>query len=134
MSDPNPDGVPYLEGCRGALRDYLTARVPTDRQYAYVRSIQSWLQGSTGGPKGLLNVDDPVHLIATALNDLGTEDETTFKSGRGQVGVIATLRVKIEHLTRAGQPNGHATGGLNAIPSAWESDAEYRARMQAEAS
>lgn len=94
-----PDGdAPALNGCRGAVVDYLEGRVMGPSQVGYVRSIQAWLRGGSGTPRGLLDVSDPVHIIATALNDLLTEDETKYKSGRGQVGVIANLRAKLSVL------------------------------------
>lgn len=99
----NPDvDTPPLNGCRGAIVDYLEGRVMGPGQVGYVRSIQAWLRGGSGTPRGryggLLDVQNPIHLIATGLNDLLTEDETKYKSGRGQVGVIATLRTKLSVL------------------------------------
>lgn len=110
LAEPGDNGTPTLKGCRKALRDYLQARVMGPAQVGYVRSLQTWLRGGSGTPRGLLDVDDPPHLLATALNDLLTEDETTYKSGRGQVGVIANLRAKVEHLARAETRPMRATG------------------------
>lgn len=110
MNEPGPQGLPVLKGCRGALRDYLQARVPTRRQHAYVRTVQAWLAGGGGAPRGLSRVPNPTHILATALNDLGTEDELTFKSARGQVGVTSTLRTKVEVLIGMETRNGNQRG------------------------
>lgn len=110
VDQPGDDGRPLLEGCRGALLDYLRARVMGPGQVGYVRSLQAWLRGGSGTPRGLLDVDDPPHLLATALNDLLTEDERKYKSGRGQVGVIANLRTKVEVLAAAEMRPARATG------------------------
>lgn len=110
VDQPGDDGRPLLEGCRGALLDYLRARVMGPGQIGYVRSLQAWLRGGSGTPRGLLDVDDPPHLLATALNDLLTEDERKYKSGRGQVGVIANLRTKVEVLATAEMRPAKATG------------------------
>ncbi|WP_373054314.1 hypothetical protein [Thioalkalivibrio sp.] len=63
-----------LAGCRGALRDYLVQRVPPDRQYGYVQSLATWLNGygfnwqrsdGTGIPP-----PERTGLVAAALNQL----------------------------------------------------------------
>ena len=119
LDNPTEDAPP-LNGCRGAIVDYLEGRVMGPGQVGYVRSIQAWLRGGSGTPRGryggLLDVRDPIHLIATGLNDLLTEDETKYRSGRGQVGVIATLRTKlsvlIDHeLAPRHQPGSKADAG-----------------------
>lgn len=86
-----------LEGCQGALRDYLLLRVPRDRQYPYVRTVINWFAGLDPTlwklPTGAsLPSEDRAPLLTQALNDLGASDEKMMKR---PVGDIANLRVKV---------------------------------------
>lgn len=88
-------------GLRDSLVDYLTDRVQTDRQWGYVSSIRSWFDGSPSAPRGLQRLE-PIEqrkLVAAALNELLQTDEVSeFRSARGKVGEISTLRTKVEYL------------------------------------
>lgn len=91
-----------LTGFRSALFDYLAARVQTDRQWPYVCTVRTWLQGSTAAPRGLgkLDREEQVLMIASALNELLQDDELQYRSARGQIGSTNTLRTKIEYLLK----------------------------------
>ena len=103
-----------LTGCRGALRDYLTANVPTPtRRYAYVHTIATWLDG--GDPNvwrladgsGLPPPERPA-LLATALNELAAGDEKMMKR---PIGDPANLRTKINILLRQRNDHERRNGG-----------------------
>ena len=104
------------KGMRGALRDYLTDRVPPDSQLYYMMTVQTWLQGAPSAPKGLLQL--PVKrqhlLVASALNELlqmpAAEEPHQFRSARGRSGETHVLRTKIEYLIRRGPSDGQRTG------------------------
>jgi len=93
-----------LEGCRGALRDYLRQRVPPDRQFGYVMSVVGWLNGISPGtwrlPDGSnLPPDQQTAALADALNDLAASKESSMKR---PVGDPANLRTKINVLLKQG--------------------------------
>lgn len=90
-------------GLRDSMVDYLTDRVQTDRQWGYVSSIRSWFDGSPSAPRGLHELEplEQRKLLASALNELLQTDEVSeFRSARGKVGEISTLRTKVEYLLR----------------------------------
>lgn len=103
-----------LEGCRGALRDYLRANVPTPtRRYAYVHTIATWLDG--GDPNvwrladgsGLPPPERPA-MLAAALNELAAGDEAKMKRPAGDP---ANLRTKINVLLKQRGDHERRNGG-----------------------
>lgn len=93
---------PQLTGCRGSLRDYLAARVPQSRQYAYVQTILGWLDDIHPGiwllpTGGRLEKPERTRMLAAALNDLAASDESKLKRPVGDVG---NLQTKINVLIR----------------------------------
>jgi hypothetical protein len=102
-----------LSGCRGALTDYLTASVPPPRQQPYVQSLATYLNGFgiqwQNAEGETIPKDQRTGIIAAALNELGSQDETSMKN---PVGDIRNLRTKLGILTRDyGRTNGRHDGG-----------------------
>jgi hypothetical protein len=112
-----------LNGCRGALRDYLAARVPPARQVGYVQLLVGWRDGIDGTvfrrPDGsAVPPEDQTALLANALNDLAASDEAKMSR---PLGDPANLRTKINILLRDPRPvtprtpgPGRATGARPA--------------------
>lgn len=107
-----------LAGCRGALRDYLLARVPGEpRQYGYVQTLVGWIDGTDPSvwrkPDGSkVAPDDRTPLLAAALNELAASDEGTFKRPKGEP---ANLKTKINILLKQQEPrNGKRDAGSTA--------------------
>jgi hypothetical protein len=104
------------KGFGGALKDYFRDRVETDRQYGYLMTINSWMQGSTAAPKGLgkLTEEDQGLLLTTALNELLAEttvqEKTAYRSSRGMSGNTGVLRSKIEYHLRRQSSGGFPSG------------------------
>lgn len=87
--------------CRSSLKDYFRSRVPTERQWGYLMSIQTWLDGAPSSPKQLHKLDPEQQklLLASCLNELLQEtdlDEKQYGSARGKAGQVYTLRAKME--------------------------------------
>lgn len=95
------DAGDKLAGCRDALRDYLQARVPSARQYAYVQSVVSWLDNPGQvfqGPNGLaIPQPERVKMLAIALNEMAASDERSYKA---PVGDVRNVRTKVGILSR----------------------------------
>lgn len=122
-----------LAGCRGALRDYLKARVPASRQSAYVHALAGWIDGISPWvwkrPDGSSLPDErKPGAIAAALNDLAASDESRMKRPQGDIG---NLETKLEFQLKRGAyresgngsnrrravgetPNSTGTGGSQA--------------------
>lgn len=83
------DSAEKLEGCRGALVDYLQARVKTDRQYSYVQAVVSWLDNPAQVFNDATGARVPqaerVKLLAVALNEMAASDESMYKAPVGDV-------------------------------------------------
>lgn len=83
-----------LSGCRGALRDYLRARVPLDRQYGYVQSVVVWIDNPLATfrrPDGTaVPPDERTQLLAVALNEMSATDETKRKHAAGDPSNLKT--------------------------------------------
>lgn len=118
--DPRADEVivrlaDRLNGCRGALTDYLEHRVPQARQYGYVQSVVTWLDGGDPSvfrkPSGdRVPSDEVTGLLATAFNELLSTDEALMKRPVGDPG---NLRTKISVLVQqryADRPPRTASG------------------------
>lgn len=95
-----------LEGFRGALRDYLTARVPTDRQSALVHTLASWRNGMdrsvfAKGDGGQMPEKDQPRLLASALNELAASEESGMKFPAGDV---RNLKTKVRILVQQENP------------------------------
>lgn len=98
-----------LAGCRDSLRDYLTSRVPPDRQKAYVYTIVAWLDDSdpsvwrkpTGG---WLGKEFRTAVLATALNELGAANE---KMRKYEAGDPVNLKTKINILIKQRESDGN---------------------------
>jgi hypothetical protein len=104
-----------LSGCRGALRDYLLQRVPTDQQYGYVQTLAGWVNGLEDvwhRPDGS-NVPKKQRpkKLAAALNKLAASDERRMKRPLGDPD---NLLLKLTFVLKRGvdeQRNGnHAAG------------------------
>lgn len=123
-----------LTGCRGSFRDYLVARVPASRQYAYVQTVIGWLEDIDPGvwrlhTGGWLPPPERTRVLAAALNDLAASDEATMKR---PVGDVANLRTKINVLLRKRgdhERNGNTdTGRAGAAPRAATGTTDQSAR------
>jgi hypothetical protein len=105
-----------LSGCRGALADYLTASVPPPKQQPYIQSLATYLNGFgfqwRNAEGATIPKDQRTGIIAAALNELGSQDETSMKN---PVGDIRNLRTKLGILARDyGRTNGRHDGGGTA--------------------
>jgi hypothetical protein len=105
-----------LEGCRGALVDYLQSRVASDRQYAYVQSVVSWIdnpnqvfQTGDGTP---VPPPERVKLLAVALNEMAASDESKYHA---PVGDVRNVRSKLSALAKA-MDRKPPTGNARASP------------------
>ncbi len=110
-----------LEGARGSITDYLAERVETHRQWGWLCTVRGWFNGLTGSPRGFANLDtvDQVGTIASALNELLQDDELSYRSARGRVGSVYTLRTKVELLLKmpAGSDVSPAAQSEAAVPA-----------------
>ena len=103
-----------LNGCRGALRDYLDLRVDPDRQYAYIRTLVGWFEGMDPSiwrkPNGRpVDTDRRTSIVADALNDLAASDEDQMKRPAGDP---ANLRTKIQvRIAQREDPHGRNRRG-----------------------
>lgn len=104
-----------LAGCRGALRDYLGARVEPGDQFGYIQTLATWLNGfgfnwmrkdgSRAPP------EERPGLIAAALNELMAQRGGEKKMKRAQ-GDILNLRTKLGIIVKqAGGDDGNHRGG-----------------------
>jgi hypothetical protein len=116
--------VEQMNGCRGALTDYLLARVPDPtRQYSFAQSVASWMNGADVTPwrlpnGGLLPEDERPGMLATALNELAASDERKMARGVGDPGNLRTkLNINLKKRTdhertgKATGTHGRATAG-----------------------
>lgn len=118
--DPKADQViqdhgDKLAGCRGSMTDYLIARVPASRQYAFVQTVVGWMGDIDPAvwrlpAGGWLDPPERTKVLAAAFNDLAASDEATMKR---PVGDVANLRTKINVLLRkrGDHGNGNGNGG-----------------------
>lgn len=117
------DAGTKLAGCRDALRDYLQARVPEGRQYAYVQSVISWLDN----PKQVFQQSDGmpvpdgerVKLLAVALNEMAASDETGYAAPSGDV---RNVKNKVFILSRGFGKKPTSSAGARASPRSRPSD------------
>lgn len=130
-----------LNGCRGALRDYLRTRVPTDRQYGYVRSVISWLDGMDASvfrlPSGSrAPPEDARKMLRVGLNELLGGAEEQMKRPLGDPGNLKTkisilCKQREDHVRsrngRAREGDG-ADGGRRANPISGDREKRRRAR------
>lgn len=105
-----------LAGCRGSLRDYLLSRVSPGSQSAYVHAVVCYLndqQPVFRYPDGSrIPTELRRGLLATALNELGAQDEQRMKS---PVGDVRNLKTKIDIVIRQAweaenEPGGSGSG------------------------
>lgn len=96
-----------FKGFRGTLTDYLQARVRTDRQPWYVRTLQAWVNGTDQSVFRLENGDrvpDPEipGMLASALNELLAtgEKDSLPKPMKWPDGDIRNLKTKLSVLCR----------------------------------
>jgi hypothetical protein len=99
-----------LTGCRGALRDYLTARVQPAQQYAYVQRLATALNGMgfRWNPLGLGGGPIPEAerpgLVAAALNELlATGERKAEQPMKWPDGDPRNLFTKLEILAKQQQ-------------------------------
>lgn len=100
-------------GFRGALLDYLRARVPSRLQSGYVQTIATWIDGHDAGafklPTGSkLPANEIPGYLAAALNELLATDEGKMKRDPGDIG---NLRTKLNILLKQGGGNGRNGNG-----------------------
>jgi hypothetical protein len=90
-----------LVGCRGARVDYLQARVPEHRQYAYVQSVVAWIDNpltAFRGPNGMpVPQEERTKLLAVALNEMNATNEGKRKHDEGDP---ANLKNKLGFVIR----------------------------------
>lgn len=90
-----------LNGCRGALRDYLAARVKPERQYGYVQRLVTSLQGADefmwADKTGRKLTEGRTGILAAALNELiaGSEVGEHFSDPPGG---FSNLRSMVRYL------------------------------------
>lgn len=102
-----------LSGCRGALVDYLKARVSPDHQQPYIQSLATYLNGFgfrwQNSDGSTIPKPERTGIIAAALNELAAQAEMGMKN---PVGDIRNLRTKLGILTRDhGRKNGRHDSG-----------------------
>lgn len=124
------DHQELLRGCRGALRDYLLLRVPTDRQYPYVQSLAGWMNGLDPTvwmlPDGAqLDPASRPGMLASALNELLATDERKMKRPEGEP---SNLRTKLQVLLRK---RGRQPWDGSGMTAAEEQDREDSRREKA---
>lgn len=114
-----------LNGCRGALRDYLETSVPTSRQYGYVQTLVTWLDGIDRSvfqlpDGGQLPADKRTGYLALALNELMAGDESQMKRPVGDPG---NLKTKLNILLKQRSYDGGSkrrNGGTGTGPARGE--------------
>jgi hypothetical protein len=117
----------HLAGCRGALVDYLRARVPLALQYAYVQTVHAWAANPLATfrrPDGHpVPEGERARLLAVALNEMAATDEGTRKYRPGDP---ANLRTKLQNVIAArfddrsrrnGNGNGNGYGAKRGAPA-----------------
>jgi hypothetical protein len=122
--------IERMNGCRGALTDYLAARVPPERHYAYVQTLASWLANpnccfaTAGG--GLLPEGDRHRFLALALNELGASDETPYRAPPGDPRNLKTkLSVLIREASRGPPPSVTGRSGRSRLASPATAEQEH---------
>lgn len=106
-----------FDGFRSALEDYLKDRVPTDRQNAYVRTVQSWIQMAKPPFRDLMKEDQWRTMVAAAINKLMAippeEEPKIYTSAKGVIGSTDALRQAVRYeLTQANkEPTFHGRNG-----------------------
>jgi hypothetical protein len=117
-----------LSGCRGALRDYLSATVPTPtRRYSYVNTVVSWLDGADQSvwrlPDGSsLPATERPRLLAAALNEMAAGDERKMKRPVGDPGNLKTkINILLQQRSRTNERTDRKPraggGGDNSVGS-----------------
>lgn len=104
-----------LTGCRGALQDYLESRVPEGRQYGFVQTVVTWIDGRD---RSVFELSDGSKLpdaektgyIAAALNELSAGDESRMKRPVGDPG---NLKTKLNILLRQRGYDGGRNGSTH---------------------
>lgn len=90
-----------LTGCRGALRDYLQARVPLPNQYGYVQAVVSWIDNpltTFRQPDGMpVPAAERTKMLAVALNEMTATNEADRKY---KTGDPINLRNKLSAVIR----------------------------------
>ncbi|HEX7050055.1 MAG TPA: hypothetical protein VF188_07650 [Longimicrobiales bacterium] len=94
-----------LDGCRGALRDYLAARVPPPKQFGYVQRVATVVNGLgfNWNPLGGDGIPPPARpgLVAAALNELlATGERTADPPMKWSDGDPRNLLTKLEILIK----------------------------------
>lgn len=122
-----------LRGCRGALRDYLEARVPAERQYPYVQWVVTTLDNPLAYyrmPTGLpIPHDQRTAVLADALNQLAATDED--KTRKWDAGDPANLENKIRSVVRSwSPPEERKATGTDGKP--WRGKAEKKPQDEQE--
>jgi hypothetical protein len=101
-----------LEGCRGALVDYLQARVKEGQQYGYVQSVVAWLDNPLQVFRDETGMAIPqserVKLLAVALNEMAATDEGTY---RAPVGDVRNVKNKVIALAKGYGKKATGTDG-----------------------
>ena len=121
-----------FDGFRSALTDYLKARVEPSRQWGYINSVRTWFAGGPTAPRGFGQCDREKQGLALAgafnefLQESPLDERKGYKSARGKVGDIATLRSKVEyHLRLRNQKNGSAPSKPETFPQKSPDDDKY---------
>ncbi len=104
-----------FDGFRSALKDYLMDRVPTGRQYAYLRTVQSWVQMAKPPFNELMKEKQWRTMVAAAINKLlalpAAEEPKIYASAKGVIGSPDTLRNAIRYeLTQTQKEVSRVTG------------------------
>jgi len=116
-----------LEGCRGALSDYLRLRVPPDRQYPYIQTVRTWIQGGADASVfrrptgGSVPLDQRTGVVAEAVNELAAGIESKMKRPVGDPGNLKTkidiiIRQRDDHERRSKRTNGRGAPGGPGAP------------------
>ena len=107
-----------LVGCRGALMDYLQARVPEERQYAYVQAVVAWIDNpltAFRGPDGFpVPVEERTKLLAVALNEVNADGEGDRKY---KAGNPTNLKTALDFVIKKTFGKAHQATGTDGYRS-----------------
>jgi hypothetical protein len=115
--------VALLNGCRGAVRDYLIAHVPSaPRQYAYAQTVRSWMDDADPSvwrlPDGSsLPKPERAKALAAALNEMAAGEERKMKRPVGDPANLKTkLNINLKQRQAHERSPASTHGGRTAAP------------------
>jgi hypothetical protein len=116
--------VDLLNGCRGAIRDYLLAHVPSpDRRYSYAQTVRSWMDGADPSvwrlpDGGSLPKPERAAALAAALNEMAAGEERKMKRPVGDPANLKTkLNINLKQRQAHERPTAAPHGGRPAAAS-----------------